>query len=504
LVIIANTVKGWWPAASSLKVDQIIGHKSHPFGFKHINAPYVCELMRTFEERFGVSFDKKRPANERERLMQCKHNVDVAMSILEKNGGYLRRMIAGRLINIAETIPESKVAVPDMDPFSHPDLSPERLQNVGDVKLFLPVGTKKGARRAVSEVGRYINMLTDNRWVTIAADLSGSINVEKASITGHYDPVRNPEGSRLKAGIQEAANASTICGLVSQTLSTKYHAGFYGVTGTYGSFTPLFYTPIRVFSQQNQDSPFPLGVVTVVAGHSGPETAADARTHFGIFAPQVWNLFPRKQIINVYPWDYNDVAPAYFAALKHAVNTKEVGVVVLHVARPDNVIIDKNIFHDKWSLAATRGCYLFQDYKSGPREGVILLQGTSSTQNFLKIWDQVKGHNIKVVSVISEDLFRIQDESFRDSIFSFEDRFNCMFITTFTKRAPPLSGLGPLTEKYSLSADFDDRWRTGGTETDVIAEAHLDEFSILKGVQRFIADHNLRMRQQQQGVACKL
>jgi len=504
LVIIANTVKGWWPAASSLKVDQIIGHKSHPFGFKPINAPYVCELMRTFEERFGVSFDKKRPANERERLMQCKHNVDVAMSILEKNGGYLRRMIAGRLINIAETIPESKVAVPDMDPFSHPDLSPERLQNVGDVKLFLPVGTKKGARRAVSEVGRYINMLTDNRWVTIAADLSGSINVEKASITGHYDPVRNPEGSRLKAGIQEAANASTICGLVSQTLSTKYHAGFYGVTGTYGSFTPLFYTPIRVFSQQNQDSPFPLGVVTVVAGHSGPETAADARTHFGIFAPQVWNLFPRKQIINVYPWDYNDVAPAYFAALKHAVNTKEVGVVVLHVARPDNVIIDKNIFHDKWSLAATRGCYLFQDYKSGPREGVILLQGTSSTQNFLKIWDQVKGHNIKVVSVISEDLFRIQDESFRDSIFSFEDRFNCMFITTFTKRAPPLSGLGPLTEKYSLSADFDDRWRTGGTETDVIAEAHLDEFSILKGVQRFIADHNLRMRQQQQGVACKL
>jgi len=504
LVVIANTVKGWWPAAADMKIDQIIGHKSHPFGFKPVNAPYVCELMRTFEERFGVQFEKTTPKSERERLMQCKHNVDVAMSIMEKNGGYLRRMIAGRLINIASNIPESNVAVPTMDPFKHPDLSPERIHNTGNIKLFLPPGTKKGARRAVSEVGRYINTVTKNRWVTIAADLSGSINVEKASITGHYDPTKNPDGSRLKAGIQEAANAATVCGLVSQTLSRKHHAGFHGVTGTYGSFTPLFYTPIRVFSQQNQDSPFPLGVVTVIAGHSGPETAADARTHFGIFAPQVWNLFPRKQIVNVYPWDYNDVAPAYFAALQHAVNTKEVGVVVLHVARPDNAIIDKKIFHDKWSLAATRGCYLIQDYKSGPRLGVILLQGTSSTQNFLKIWDQVKSYNIKVISVISEDLFRLQDQSYQDSVFSFEDRFNCMFITTFTKRCPPLSGLGPLAEAYSLSADYDDRWRTGGTEADVIAEAHLDAKSILTGVRHFIADHAKRIKQQQVSVACKL
>ena len=83
------------------------------------------------------------------------------------------------------------------------------------------------------------------------------------------------------------------------TLDNETHVGFHGVTGTYGAFTPLFYTPIRVFSQQNQDSPIPLGVVTVIAGHSGPETAADARTHFGIFAPQVWNLFPKNQIINL-------------------------------------------------------------------------------------------------------------------------------------------------------------------------------------------------------------
>jgi hypothetical protein len=47
------------------------------------------------------------------------------------------------------------------------------------------------------------------------------------------------------------------------------HAGVWGLSGTYGAFTPFFYLPVRIFSQQNQDSPFKLGVLTIVAGHSG-------------------------------------------------------------------------------------------------------------------------------------------------------------------------------------------------------------------------------------------
>ncbi len=40
-------------------------------------------------------------------------------------------------------------------------------------------------------------------------------------------------------------------------------------------------------------------------------------------------------------------------------------------------------------------------------------------------------------------------------------RLDCMVVTTMTKRIFPLSGLGPLTKEYTLSSDFDDRWRTG-------------------------------------------
>ncbi len=165
--------------------------------------------------------------------------------------------------------------------------------------------------------------------MTIAADLSESINLEHGSLWGHYDPETNPLGTRLKAAIQEAGNVSTAIGLVSQSASVdpEKFAGVWAFSGTYGAFTPLMYTPARVWSQQNQDSKFRTGVLHILAGHSGPETAADARTHFGIFAPQVWKLFPRGQVINLSFWDYNDVAPGYFAAAEIAARDPKVGII---------------------------------------------------------------------------------------------------------------------------------------------------------------------------------
>ena len=129
-------------------------------------------------------------------------------------------------------------------------------------------------------------------------------------------PDTNPLGTRLKAAIQEAGNVSTAIGLVSQNASVDpdKFAGVWAISGTYGAFTPLMYLPSRVWSQQNQDSKFKTGVLHILSAHSGPETAADARTHFGIFSPQVWKLFPRGHVINLSFWDYNDVAPGYFAA----------------------------------------------------------------------------------------------------------------------------------------------------------------------------------------------
>src|SRR5205814_8731177 len=122
--------------------------------------------------------------------------------------------------------------------------------------------------------------------LTIAADISESINLEHGSLWGHYDPEVNPLGTRIKAAIQEAGNASTAIGLVSQSasLDPDKFAGVWAISGSYGAFTPMMYTPARVWSQQNQDSKFRTGVLHILAGPSGPETDAEARSHLVIIA----------------------------------------------------------------------------------------------------------------------------------------------------------------------------------------------------------------------------
>jgi transketolase N-terminal domain/subunit len=342
MIVIGKTTKGHWPA----KVEkQIVGYQSHPYGFK-MNADYIVGLAKTYETRYGVKFEGMTAGpvtDTRERLIQFKTNIDIAMSVLDKNG--LGDWLADRLVEIGDRVVD-KVSLrvdPTRDPFLDERLKvaslpaePQELTvknptsgatKVVKVALFRKAGDAAGARRAISEIIKWLNYVTDNRVLTAAADLSESVNLEHGSIWGHYDPETNPHGTRLKAAIQEAGNVSTAIGLVSQNASVDpdKFAGVWAFSGTYGAFTPLMYLPARVWSQQNQDSKFKTGVLHILSAHSGPETAADARTHFGIFSPQVWKLFPRGQIINLSFWDYNDVAPGYFAAAEIAAREKKVG-----------------------------------------------------------------------------------------------------------------------------------------------------------------------------------
>ena len=366
------------------------------------------------------------------------------------------------------------------------------------ITLFRKAGEIAGTRRGISEIIKWVNYVTDNRFLTIAADLSESINLEHGSLWGHYDPETNPSGTRLKAAIQEAGNASTAIGLVGQSASVDpdKFAGVWAFSGTYGAFTPLMYLPARVWSQQNQDSKFRMGVLHILAGHSGPETAADARTHFGIFSPQVWKLFPRGQTIHLSFWDYNDVAPGYFAAAEIAAREAKVGIITLEVARPDFPVADRSKFADTDLRAAAKGFYVIRDFKPGqPKHGYVVTQGSSSTVNTLSVLPRLEqaGINVKVVAAISEELFDLQPAVYRHSVLPPEAYYDLMIVSTGTRRMWPIRDTGPLTDAYSMTSDWDNQWLTGGLEPDVIAEAHLDAGSIFAGIERFARDREKRI-----------
>ena len=527
LIVVGNTTKGWWPSAQDGQIagfgEQLVGYHSHPYEMK-MNEPYFVALAESFEQRYGVEFDGIREgpvSDERERLIQFKTNIDVAMSVLNQNG--LGDWLADRLVEIGDSLNDELPLRIDTtsDPFQDERLQPQNipLEPVSveitneasgetksvDIALAKKPGEVAGTRRAISEIIKWANYVTDNRFITLAADLSSSINVENGALWGHYDPIGNPLGTRIKAPIEEAGNASSAIGFVSQSASMDpdMHAGVWALSGTYGAFTPLMYLPARVWSQQNQDSPFRVGVLHILAGHSGPETAADARTHFGIFAPQVWKLFPRGQAINLSFWDYNDVAPGYFAAASLAAQDPRVGVITIEVARPDFPVADRNTFADSDPLAAAKGLYLIRDWSPDkPAQGTVFVQGSNSTVNLVNVLPRLDeaGVNVRVVAVVSEELFAQQSESYRESILSDASRYDAMVVSTGTRRFPPVSGLGPLTDEYSLWSDWDDQWLTGGTEPDVIAEAHLDADSIYAGIKRFAEDHDSRIARQQAAV----
>ena len=528
MIVVGKTVKGWWPGAVDGQIpgfgEQVVSYHSHPYNLA-MNGDYFVALAETFENRFGVKFEGIRDgavSDDRERLIQFKTNIDVAMSVLEQNG--LGDWIADRLVEIGDSVDD---ALPlrinrDTDPFLDSRLKVKNLPvgaqdltvtnpSTGDrkqlgVKLFEEPGNVRGTRRAISEIIKWMNYVTDNRFVVVAADLAESINVEHGAIWDTFDPVANPSGSRLKAAIQEAGNASTAIGLVGQSasLDPNQHVGVWALSGTYGAFTPLMYLPARVWSQQNQDSPFRTGVLHILAGHSGPETAADARTHFGIFAPQVWKLFPRGQAITLSFWDYNDVAPGYFAAAEIAARESKVGVIVLEVARPDFPVADRSTFADTDLKAAAKGFYLIRDFDPDkPKHGYVVVQGSSSTVNLMSALPRLEseGVNVRVIAAISEELFTRQPQEYQDSVLPAGAKYDMMVVTTGTRRMWPIQNAGPLTDEYSLTSDWDNQWLTGGTEADVIAEAHLDAESIYAGIKRFADERESRIGRQTTALA---
>ena len=523
MIVIGKTVKGWWPGAIDGEIPgygkQIVSYESHPYGFA-LNSDYFQALASTFEEHFGVKFEGIHdgpPENTRDRLIQFKTNIDIALSTLDNTG--LGEWLANRLVEIGDSVHDDlPVRIDDtIDPFLDTRLDQETLpldaqlvtarnpvsgvEKEVSIKLFEAPGNVRGTRRAISEIVKWMNYVTQDRFIVLAADLADSINVESGSIWGHYDPIHNPAGTRLKAAIQEAGNASTAVGIVGQTVSAdpNKHVGMWALTGSYGAFTPLMYLPVRVWSQQNQDSPFRVGVLNILAGHSGPETAADARTHFGIFSPQVWKLFPKGQVITLSFWDYNDVAPGYFAAANIAARDPKVGAIVLEVARPDFPVADRNTFADTDIRAAAKGFYVIKDFDpSLPKQGYVITQGSSSTVNLVSVIPRLRdeGINVKIIAAISEELFNRQPLEYQNAVFPTSAKYDMMVVTTGTKRVWPVSNVGPLTDEYSLTSDWHNEWLTGGSESDVISEAKLDAQSIFNGIKRFATEHDRRIQQQ--------
>jgi transketolase len=256
---------------------------------------------------------------------------------------------------------------------------------------------------------------------------------------------------------------------------------------------------MRLFSQLAQDCELKVGKVIWVAGHSGPETAEDSRTHFGIYETGVTQLFPEGHVIDLHPWEHNEVPVVLAAAL-----ATDVPIVALHLTRPTVEIPDRAALGMASHFEAARGAYLIRDVAAGtPSAGTVYVQGTVTTANVVKALPELDamGINVRIVACISPQLFRRQDAAYQASIRSDTDKWSGMAITNRAFKLMTDFVEGPVAREYSLSSDWDNRWRTGGTVDEVMDEAHLGPGHILAAIERYAGERDERHARLRQIVA---
>jgi transketolase len=473
-----------------------------------LNSDLFWETKRVFAEEYGATFHNfGNPAPSDPAALQAEFeaNLRAVIDVLRRDQA-LVDYLADRLVELGESVPQD---IPGFklgqrgNPFEDPRLVDFRSY---PADLYARPGTSAPNRAALAKWGAWANAFGAQEYgrplfLVSSADLAGSTNISGFAEAygdfkgyGWYERVGSREGALLPQEITEFTNAGLMVGMATVNLSPdpgKTFDGFYGATSTYGSFAYLHYGLLRLFSQLAQDCNLKVGKVLWIAGHSGPETADDSRTHFGIYAPGVTQLFPQGKIINLHPWEYNEVPVLLGAAL-----ALDVPIVALHLTRPPVDIPDRAALGMPSHFEAARGAYVLRDYRPGqPRGGAVIVQGTSAVANIIKLLPELDagGPNVKVVCATSPQLFALQGEDYRLSVLSPADRLDSTVITTQARWLMHDWLLNPLAEEYALSADWDNRWRTGGTVEEVLEEAHLSPRWLLDGLRRFAADRDQRL-----------
>ena len=472
------------------------------------NSELFWKTKEDFARKYNIDFENFGEEAGKNRVVQVKQAKSMfraVFSVMKKNKD-LVKYLSDTLVGLGELVPKnistSKMSLKNN--LKHRDLFD--VTSLPD-DLFVAPGTKTPNRTGFSKYASYINSLAEKKYgrplvLAMSADLADSTNVsgfakgykEKLD-KGFYNKDSNLKSPLFPQGITEFTNAGMMAGVATVNFNKDPYSvfnGFYGAVSTYGSFSYLKYGPLRLFSQIAQDSELKVGKVIWVVGHSGPETAEDSRTHYGIFAPGVTQLFPEGSIINIHPWEHNEVAPVLSAALK-----QDCKIIAVHLTRPAIIIPDRNKLGIANHKEAAKGAYLIKDYDIGkPKKGVVIIRGTAPINSLMQILPKIKdnGINIKIVAAISWSLFQVQSSKYKESIISNSEWFDSMVITNTSIKLMSNWKKNEIVEKYSMSPDFDNLWRTGGSFDQIVLESKLDPESIWDGILRFTSDRDKRLK----------
>jgi transketolase len=502
----SNQPKMLWVKTKKGRGYGIYDNDSHGAPHKR-NSTGFWDTKRSFADKYNLTFknmDKSGFEEDDLNKMQMQDCLDTVLSLFESQDGLLD-YLAEKLISIGDSVFESDSSSDQFieNPLNDPEIYDYRNY---PANLYKNPGEKAPNRAGMSSFGAWINSFSLKKYgrplfIAASADLAGSTNINGFANSwgdskglGMYDRSDNQKGNLLPQAITEFANAALMAGISSVNFNNNVYKEFNGyltASSTYSAFSYLKYGAFRVYSQMVQDSQFKLGKTIWIAGHSGPETGEDSRTHFGIFAPGVTQLFPKGQVLNIHPWEYNEVPVMLGEALK-----MDIPIIVLHLTRPPVEIPDRKKLGIASHFDSAKGAYIIKDFDNDrPKQGVVMVRGTMVISNIISMIPKIieQGPNIKIVAILSNGLFELQTKEYQNSIISNDEWLDSMIITN--------SGIDimhnwikhPIVKEYSLSTDWDNRWRSGGRISEVLEEAHLSERWQWKAITKFSYERKNRL-----------
>ncbi|WP_135229853.1 transketolase [Deinococcus fonticola] len=288
---------------------------------------------------------------------------------------------------------EYRASFPELGKEVDAVLAREVPANLAEILPSYEVGGKAMATRNAS--GEVINALAKVLPTLMggSADLSGST---KTTIKdgGEFLP-GSYQGRNVYFGVREFGMAAAGNGL-------SLYGGVRPLVGTFAVFADYLKPAFRLSAIQMQP-------VTYVLTHDSIGLGEDGPTHQPVDQLAMLRSVPGAHVIR--PADANETAAAWAMALEY-----EKGPTALILSRQDLPILPRN------HAGVKKGAYVVKDTDSTSGEGaqVILIASGSEVSLALDSADALarEGVNARVVSMPCMEVFRAQDQAYRDSVLT--------------------------------------------------------------------------------------
>lgn len=261
-------------------------------------------------------------------------------------------------------------------------------------------------RGASGQVLSYLSQHVDNM-VVASADLANSDKT--IGFLDYSKPLAKGDflGGFLHAGVSELTMAAVSCGIA-------LHKGVYAVCGTFFAFSDFMKPSLRLAALMELPVKFIWTHDSFRVGEDGPthqpvEQEAQVR-----LLEKTHNHSGHPGMLVLRPADGPETAVAWEMAMK---NTQSPSGLILSRQKVKNLPGNEKLTRKEVSIQANRGGYIVR--KAQKQADIVLLANGSEVSTLVEAADIIlEQHQVdaQVVSVISEQLFYLQEEAYRKQV----------------------------------------------------------------------------------------